>query len=94
MKNKNITKKFLAYELSKDQNIHITLAAEFINEFFNIKKNMLNTNGIKFHNFGSYKISKTPERIGRNPKTKQSYIIKKRKRVSFQLSKKYKDLVK
>ncbi len=39
-------------------------------------------------NFGTFKILKKKERIGRNPKTKEEYKISARKTVSFILSKK------
>ena len=38
-------------------------------------------------NFGTFKIIKKKERIGRNPKTKEEYKISARKSVSFILSK-------
>ena len=44
----------------------------------NIKKNNL-----ILKNIGSFKILNKSERIGRNPKTGEDFIIKKRKSVSF-----------
>ena len=39
-------------------------------------------------NIGTFKIIKTKERIGRNPKTKEEHIISARKSISFISSKK------
>ena len=41
----------------------------------------------KLKNFGTFKILNKNERIGRNPKTKEIHIIKKRKTISFVPSK-------
>ena len=39
-------------------------------------------------NIGSFKIKKKNERMGRNPKTKEEYLIKSRKVISFKKSNK------
>ena len=42
---------------------------------------------VKIHNFGTFKIRNKKERIGRNPKTKENFMISSRNVISFTLSK-------
>ena len=46
------------------------------------------TRPVKISNFGTFYIHKTPKRLGRNPKTKEEFIITSRKSLSFTSSKK------
>jgi nucleoid DNA-binding protein len=51
------------------------------------------TKKIKISSFGSFSLKTTKPRIGRNPKTMETYPIPKKTRVSFQASKKVKDII-
>ena len=42
---------------------------------------------VKIHNFGTFKMNNKKSRIGRNPKTKEEFIIRSRKSISFTASK-------
>ena len=53
-----------------------------------ISENLLKNN-ITLKNFGVLKIIQKNERLGRNPKTKKTYIINKRKSLSFTCSKSF-----
>ena len=64
----------------------------FLETFLKIIKKNKHTN-IKFHNFGSFSPIKTPKRIGRNPKTKEVYDIKARKKLKFTPSNKVKSIL-
>ncbi len=41
---------------------------------------------ISIHNFGTFYLKKTPQRFGRNPKTKEEFIIKAREKLTFKPS--------
>ena len=41
---------------------------------------------VKISNFGTFYEHTSPKRIGRNPKTKEEFIIKKRKKLAFKSS--------
>ena len=41
---------------------------------------------IKLSNFGVFYLRDTPSRIGRNPKTKEEFVIPKRKKLFFKVS--------
>jgi len=51
-----------------------------------IKKSLLRGESVKITNFGNFVVREKGERIGRNPKTKEEYIIKKRKTILFKPS--------
>ena len=63
---------------------------KFLDSFIDILKKNKN---IKLTNFGSFLLINTPQRIGRNPKTKEEYLIKARTKLSFKASKKTKYLL-
>ena len=89
----SITKSDLAKKISKEIDIPFELSTNFVSSFFNTQKKIINNGNLKISKFGSYKSSFTPQRIGRNPKTLKEYIIPKRKRISFTISKKIKDIL-
>ena len=84
----NITKKDLAKKISKEIDIPIELSSNFVSSFFNTQKKMINHGTLKISNFGSYRLSFTPQRIGRNPKTLKEHVIPKEKELALQSLKK------
>ena len=48
---------------------------------------------IKIQNFGVFYPHRTPQRIGRNPKTKQEYIIPSKIKLSFKAAKYLKNTI-
>jgi len=60
--------------------------------FLNLLKNNVHKN-IKISNFGTFVVKKTPERVGRNPKTKEDVMISAKKRISFKASSRIKNLL-
>ena len=48
---------------------------------------MIKNNDLVLKNIGSFKLSKKNERIGRNPKTKEEFLISGRKSIRFIVSK-------
>ena len=59
----------------------------FNNIFDIIIEGLQTSNVVKIHNFGTFKLNKKNSRIGRNPKTKEEYIINSRYVVTFKASK-------
>jgi len=54
---------------------------------------VIKNKNIKLSNFGSFILVNTPKRIGRNPKTKEEFLIKAREKLSFKASKKIKSFL-
>lgn len=86
----NITKKIIATRVSKEAALNNNTASELLKKTLDIIiKNMISKT-IKISGFGSFKKYKSPQRLGRNPKTLESFIIPKRSIIRFKASKKLK----
>ena len=86
----NFNKQDLAKELSSNTGYSIQYSKKIINNFLKCMIETIITSNLLFKNFGSFKILKKKERIGRNPKTKEIYIINARKVLKFLSSEKLK----
>ena len=86
-KNYNFTKK----ELSKDIFLKVGISNVYINlitdDLINILKILIKKDKLIIKNFATFKTILKKERMGRNPKTRESYKIKKRKALSLIVSK-------
>lgn len=63
------------------------------NHFLELISKNLNKKNVKISGFGVFSEHISPKRIGRNPKTKESYIIKSMRKPVFRASKKVKDIL-
>ena len=79
----SLTKRNIAKKISIELNRPITDSLEIVNSFVNLIKANSKNNKIKINKFGTFAYKKTPQRVGRNPKTKQEYKIKSFKRFVF-----------
>ena len=86
-KKTQLTKK----DISKKINLEIGLSKSYANKITDnlifILKDLIKNKEINIKNFGSFKIVKKRERIGRNPKNNKTYRIEARKSLSFKISK-------
>ena len=83
MRQNNLTKSELIKNLSKKTGFSFLYSKQLINDFFDVLiQNIINDN-LNIKNIGTFKIINKKERIGRNPKTKELFIIKSRKSLSF-----------
>tara|TARA_A100001011_G_C14084677_1_gene745967 strand:+ start:106 stop:378 length:273 start_codon:yes stop_codon:yes gene_type:complete len=80
------TKRYLSKQISKKLNIPLRTSQNILECFIEIVKVKSQSRKIKITNFGSFFIHSSPKRIGRNPKTKESYIIQPRKKLLFKAS--------
>ena len=81
-----MNKKFIAKNISNELNINFSLSNKITNAFIKIIKNVSKDKNVKISGFGTFYKHKTPKRIGRNPKTKESYIRQPREKISFKSS--------
>ena len=79
---KNITKK---------SKVSVGEASNILESFLLLLKKKSKLITVKLSNFGSFSFKKTPKRLGRNPKTNQSYIIPKLNKLNFKPSNKIKE---
>ena len=82
----SVTKRDLAESLKNITELSQKDSSVFVNETLNFIKSNLSKE-INIKGFGSFKIKKSPKRIGRNPKTLKEYVIKPSKKIKFFASK-------
>ena len=58
-----------------------------------ILKNIIKHKKVKIAKFGTFLLRKKKQRIGRNPKTKETKIIPERNVILFKASKEFKDFI-
>ena len=81
----SVTKKDLANNISKKIGLSQKDSLFFVKEFFKVLVNHKSSN-ININKFGTFILKKTPQRVGRNPKTLQQYDIRPRQKLSFKPS--------
>ena len=87
MKNK-IKKDDLVKDLSKKTGFSKNFSKKLIDDLVKSLVDILKIGDFNLKNVGSFKIINKKEREGRNPKTKEKFIISSRKTISFNVSKK------
>jgi integration host factor subunit alpha len=89
----NISKRDIAKNISSNTMISVTESKLLLDAFINIIKIKSKISSLKIASFGRFSIEKTPQRIGRNPKTKQEFIISERSKLKFSASNKLRNLM-
>ena len=86
---KNNCKKIdIIKNLSYKTGFSYNYSKKITNDLIEILIKNIKTGNFNLKNIGKFKILNKNERIGRNPKTKEEFLIKSRKTISFSLSKK------
>jgi integration host factor subunit alpha len=80
----NISSKAL---ISKDK------SKDFFEAFLNLVSSKSKSKLIKISNFGTFYCKNTPQRLGRNPKTKEEFVISKRSKLFFKPSNKIRRII-
>ena len=85
--------KLTKFNLSKKVNLETGFSHLFskkiIDDLIDVIKIILKKDSLTIKNFGTFKKLKKKERIGRNPKTKERYLINARESISFKVSKNF-----
>ena len=87
MTNNNITKNDFSKYLSDKTGFPVSLSKKIVDDLIIIFTEMIKNNDLVLKNIGTFKLSNKSERIGRNPKTKEEFLISKRKSIRFIVSK-------
>ena len=82
------TRESIAKQISIEFGIAYSTVYKKIDKILEIWGNEIINSNLSINNIGSFSIKKKNERIGRNPKTKEEYVIKSRKVISFKKSNK------
>ena len=91
MNKKNYKKEDLIKNLSEKTGYSFQLSKKLINGLIEAILDNIKSSGLTLKNIGSIKTIFKKERLGRNPKTKEEFIVKSRRSVSFFASKKLLD---
>jgi integration host factor subunit alpha len=86
-----ITKKNIIKNINKETAISIGDATILLESYLLLVKKHAKSNKVKLSGFGTFCFKKTPKRIGRNPKTSDSYIIPELNKLNFRPSNILKD---
>ena len=84
----NIKKENLAEKLCKKTGFSLNYSKKLINDLIDVIIDNTKNGNLNLKNLGSFKIVQKKERMGRNPKTKEVFLISSRKSISFTPSKK------
>lgn len=89
----SLSKKDISKNISSSINLSEAESKLLLNSFINIIKTKSKKSSLKIASFGTFSTKKSPQRIGRNPKTKQEFIISERSKLKFSASNKLRNLI-
>jgi integration host factor subunit alpha len=89
----SLTKNNIINNLKKNSSLSVGEASSIFESFLSLIKSKSKSKSIKLSGFGTFSFKKTPKRAGRNPKTKDSYIIPELNKLNFKSSNKVKEQI-
>ncbi len=87
------TKADILKKVSKDTGVKISDTKKIFELLIGLVTEKSKNQQVKISGFGTFTYNTTPKRIGRNPKSKESYIISSRKKLNFKSSNKVKGIL-
>jgi nucleoid DNA-binding protein len=82
----NFNKTDIVKNISKKSLVSAGDSKKLLESFLSLIKDKSKLRSVKLSSFGSFSFKKTPKRVGRNPKTKDSYIIPELNKLNFKPS--------
>ena len=89
----NFSKNNLIKNIAKKSLVSSGEASAILESFLLLIKGNAKLKSVKLSRFGSFSFKKTPKRLGRNPKTQDSYIIPELNKLNFKSSNKIKEKI-
>ena len=89
----NFSKTNIIKNISKKSLVSAGEASNILESFLLLIKVEAKLKSVKLSRFGSFNFKKTPKRLGRNPKTQDSYIIPELNKLNFKPSNNIKTLI-
>ncbi len=94
MKRINLTKKEIVNSIYMQIGYSKRISETLLEDIFEIiLKNIIQNQKVKIAKFGTFSLKRKNQRIGRNPKTKESKIISERNVITFKASKEFKKYI-
>lgn len=87
MRTNSLTKIDIIKNLNREKGFSSNFSKKIVNDLIDVLINEIKTGQLNLKNLGSFKIKNKSERIGRNPKTKEKFLISARKSITFYPSK-------
>ena len=87
----SLTKNNIINKIKKNTSISTSEASSIFESVLSLIKFQSKSKSLKSSGFGTFSLKKTPKRVGRNPKTQDSYIIPELKKLNFKPSNKVKE---
>ena len=87
----SLTKSIIINKIKKSSSLTSSEALSIFESFLSLIKSKSKSKSVKLSSFGTFSFKKTPKRVGRNPKTQDSYIIPELKKLNFKPSNKVKE---
>ena len=88
-----INKQKISKSTSKNLSIALDESTIILESFLSLIKSNSKKKIVKLSGFGSFNYKKTPQRVGRNPKTEETYIIPILNKLKFKPSSKIKETI-
>ena len=90
----NLTKKDIVNSIYMQIGFSKNISETLLEDIFQlILNNLIEHKKLKIAKFGTFELRKKKQRIGRNPKTKETKIISERNVILFKASKEFKDFI-
>ena len=90
----NLTKKDIINSVYMQIGFSKKISENLLDDILNILiENIIENKKVKISNFGTFTLREKNKRLGRNPKTKESKIISRRKVILFKPSKQFKNFL-
>jgi nucleoid DNA-binding protein len=89
----NFNKSNIVKKINKNSSISNEDSSILLESFLSFIKNHAKLSVVKLSGFGTFSFKRTPNRVGRNPKTKDSYIIPAMNKLNLKPSNKIKDQI-
>ena len=86
-------KKDICNNISSKALIPKDKSKEFLTNFLNLVTSKSKSKIVKISKFGTFYTKNTPQRLGRNTKTKEEFIISKRSKLFFKSSNKIRSII-
>ena len=87
----SLGKKIIVKNIVKESKATVAQATNLLDSFILLVITQSKEKSVKLSGFGTFSVKKTPKRIGRNPKTLDSYIIPELKKLNLKPSQKLKE---
>ena len=87
----SLGKKNIVKNIANESKSTISQSANLLDSFLSLVITKSKTKTVKLSGFGTFSMKKTPKRLGRNPKTLNSYIIPELNKLNFKPSQKLKE---